>query len=49
MSWLVFFENDSKTATDVEKEFGYKKFDSYDALLDQIDVIDIVTPHSKSF
>ena len=44
-----FFENDSKTATDVEKEFGYKKFDSYDALLDQIDVIDIVTPHSKSF
>ena len=44
-----FFENDSKTATDVEKEFGYKKFDSYDALLDQIDVIDIVTPTLNHF
>ncbi len=44
-----FFENDSKTAETVEKEFGYRRFNSYEELLAQIEVIDIVTPTMNHF
>jgi predicted dehydrogenase len=46
---IGFFENDRATAQSVEKEFGYQKFESYETLLDQIDVIDIVTPTMNHF
>ncbi len=44
-----FFEHDSTTAETVEKEFGYRRFNSYEELLEQIDVIDIVTPTMNHF
>ena len=44
-----FFENDPTTAATVEKEFGYRRFSSYAELLDEIDVIDIVTPTMNHF
>lgn len=39
-----FYDPDKKNAEKVAKEFGYKKFDSIAALIDVVDVVDIVTP-----
>ncbi|GGB68272.1 oxidoreductase [Flavobacterium suaedae] len=39
-----FYDPDKKNADKVAKEFGYKKFDSIAALIDVVDVVDIVTP-----
>lgn len=42
---LVGFYDPSKENTEkVIKEFGYRSFDSIDALIDSVDVVDIVTP-----
>ncbi|MFY9311431.1 MAG: Gfo/Idh/MocA family oxidoreductase [Bacteroidia bacterium] len=39
-----FYDMDPTAAALVEKEFGIKAFDSIDALLEQVDAVDIVTP-----
>ena len=39
-----FHDPDKKNALKVAQEFGYTYFDSMDALMDAVDVVDIVTP-----
>jgi predicted dehydrogenase len=39
-----FYDADATNGKKVEAEFGYKFFDSIDALIDAVDMIDIVTP-----
>lgn len=39
-----FYDADQTNGKKVEAEFGYKFFDSIDALIDAVDVVDIVTP-----
>lgn len=41
---IGFYDSDIKTAVAIEKEFGYKRFENPNALIDAIDVVDIVTP-----
>lgn len=44
-----FFDPFEENATKVAAEFGYKKFDSIESLLAEVDVIDIVTPTIQHF
>ena len=44
-----FYDPMEENAMNVSKEFGYRNFDSLDALIDQVDVIDIVTPTLNHF
>jgi predicted dehydrogenase len=39
-----FYDADEANGNKVESEFGYKFFNSIDALIDAVDVVDIVTP-----
>ena len=39
-----FYDADEANGKKVEEEFGYKFFNSIDALIDAVDVVDIVTP-----
>lgn len=39
-----FYDADEASAKKVEAEFGYKYFSSIEALIDAVDVVDIVTP-----
>ena len=39
-----FYDADAENAKKVVEEFGYKFFDSIEALIDAVDVVDIVTP-----
>jgi predicted dehydrogenase len=39
-----FYDPDEENAKKVESEFGYKYFDSVAALIDAVDMVDIVTP-----
>lgn len=39
-----FYDADQENGKRVEAEFGYKFFNSVDALIDAVDVVDIVTP-----
>ena len=39
-----FFDADPKNAAQVEKDFGVSRYDSFESLVDAVDVIDIVTP-----
>ncbi|VXB66042.1 Oxidoreductase [Flavobacterium sp. 9AF] len=39
-----FFDPFEENAKKVATEFGYKKFDSIEALINEVDVVDIVTP-----
>jgi len=39
-----FYDADETNAKDVETEFGYKYFNSIEALINAVDVVDIVTP-----
>ena len=39
-----FYDADEANAKKVEAEFGYKYFNSIDALIDAVDMVDIVTP-----
>lgn len=41
---IGFHDADEVNAKKVEAEFGYKYFDSVEALIDAVDVVDIVTP-----
>ncbi|MHB1105966.1 MAG: Gfo/Idh/MocA family protein [Lutibacter sp.] len=44
-----FFDPIKENAEKVEKEFGYKSFDSIQELIDAVDVVDIVTPTLSHF
>ncbi|MCX7547694.1 Gfo/Idh/MocA family oxidoreductase [Xanthomarina sp. F1114] len=39
-----FYDADEANAKKIEAEFGYKYFNSIDALIDAVDMVDIVTP-----
>lgn len=39
-----FYDADAANGKKVEAEFGYKYFDTIDALIDAVDMVDIVTP-----
>lgn len=41
---IGFYDADEVNAQKVVAEFGYKRFDSIEALIDAVDVVDIVTP-----
>lgn len=41
---IGFYDADEENAKKVEAEFGYKYFNSMDALIDAVDMVDIVTP-----
>jgi predicted dehydrogenase len=44
-----FYDPDTVNAEKIEKEFGVKNWDSLDALIDAVDVVDIVTPTVSHF
>ena len=44
-----FYDPIKENAQIVEKEFGYKAFDTLDALIEAVDVVDIVTPTLSHF
>lgn len=44
-----FYDPNLKTAEKVAKEFGYHKFDSMEALIEAVDMVDIVTPTLSHF
>lgn len=44
-----FYDPIKENAALVEKEFGYKAFDTIEALIDAVDVVDIVTPTLSHF
>ncbi len=44
-----FYDPDIKTANSVKDELGVRSFDSIDAILDEVDVVDIVTPTVSHF
>jgi len=44
-----FYDPIKENAEKVEKEFGYKSFDSIQELIDAVDVVDIVTPTLSHF
>lgn len=46
---IGFFDPFTKNAEKVAKEFGYKLFDSIEALIAAVDVVDIVTPTLSHF
>ncbi|MDA7558986.1 Gfo/Idh/MocA family oxidoreductase [Flavobacteriaceae bacterium] len=41
---IGFYDPDKKNGKKVESEFGFKFFESIDALIDAVDMVDIVTP-----
>ena len=41
---VCFYDDNPENAVKVEKEFGYKRFDTIAKLLTAVDVVDIVTP-----
>lgn len=46
---IGFYDSYEENAKKVAKEFGYKLFNSIEELLDQVDVVDIVTPTLSHF
>lgn len=44
-----FYDPDTKNAEKVAKEFGYHRYPSVDALIEAVDVVDIVTPTLSHF
>ncbi|MDO8897298.1 MAG: Gfo/Idh/MocA family oxidoreductase, partial [Bacteroidales bacterium] len=44
-----FYDQDAETAQKVENEFNLKRFDSIDALIDAVEIVDIVTPTISHF
>ena len=41
---IGFYDPDAKNSEKVAAEFGYSYFDTIDSLMDEVDVVDIVTP-----
>lgn len=46
---IGFYDTDPITSEKVSKEFGIKAFNSFEELIDQVDVIDVVTPTSTHY
>lgn len=46
---IGFYDDNRETAAGIEKEHGYKSFNSAEELIDAVDVIDIVTPTLAHF
>lgn len=46
---IGFYDGDSKRAKQIQDEFGYKSFESAEALIQAVDVIDVVTPTITHF
>jgi len=46
---IGFYDPIKENALKVEKEFGYKSFDTIEALINAVDVVDIVTPTLSHF
>jgi predicted dehydrogenase len=46
---IGFYDPDETIAGKVEKEFGIRKWSSLEALIDEVDVVDIVTPTISHF
>mgnify|MGYP001823353726 CR=1 FL=1 len=44
-----FYDPDDENANSVENEFGYRRFHDLEALIDEVDVVDIVTPTLNHF
>jgi len=44
-----FYDADTKASQKIEEEFGYKSFQSMEALIDACDVVDVVTPTIHHF
>jgi predicted dehydrogenase len=44
-----FYDPDDTNANSVEKEFGFRRFHDLEALIDEVDVVDIVTPTLNHF
>ena len=44
-----FFDSQPQIAAKISREFGYRSFSEVDSLLDEVDVIDIVTPTISHF
>ena len=44
-----FFDNDEENAQSVSKEYNVRKFNSIDELINEVDVVDIVTPTIAHF
>lgn len=47
--FVGFFDPIEQTANEIAKEFGVKKFESVDSLIDAVDCIDVVTPTLSHF
>jgi len=46
---IGFYDGDTQRAKEIEDEFGYKSFDSAEALIEAVDMIDVVTPTITHF
>ena len=44
-----FYDPDNETAVKIEKEFGIKRYESVSGLIDEVEVVDIVTPTVSHF
>jgi predicted dehydrogenase len=44
-----FYDPDDENANSVTNEFGYRRFQDLEALIDEVDVVDIVTPTLNHF
>ncbi len=49
MNLVGFYDPNTENAQKVAEEFGYKLFESIDALIDAVEVVDIVTPTLSHF
>ena len=49
LNLVGFYDIDKNTALDVEKKFNVKYFNSVDELIDNVDIVDIVTPTVSHF
>jgi len=46
---IGFYDGDTQRAKEIEDEFGYKSFETAEALIEAVDVIDVVTPTITHF
>jgi len=46
---IGFYDGDTQRSKEIEDEFGYKSFDSAEALIEAVDMIDVVTPTITHF
>ncbi|WP_034921112.1 Gfo/Idh/MocA family protein [Gillisia sp. CAL575] len=46
---IGFYDGDKQRAKEIEGEFGYRSFDSAEALIEAVDMIDVVTPTITHF